>query len=258
MKTRSLPRITACVFLALFLIAGAATAETTDTMETADTTETTETAETAGSTATPAPAPSSLDALAASVDEARATDLEAIVELGTAYSTVNGENGPETVKTAGLTLGNVSLEYALAVIWAPKTGRVALRERASEKSDILKDCLAGRIVAVLTLAGGYTKIVYDGKEGYVRTDCLHFYAPMETNAPTGVLSFNGRATGKTTVNVRLEGDRESRKIGEYKTGTPIAVITAGETWTEIEVKGYRGYVMTKYLTVENVAPQTGE
>ncbi len=255
MKTRNLFRFAACVFLALFLIVGAATAETTDTTETAETTETTETA---GATATPTVAPSSLDALAASVDEAKETDLEAIVELGTAYSTINGENGPETVKTAGLTLGNVSREYALAVIWAPKTGKVALRERASEKSDFIKDCQAGRIVAVLTLAGDYTKIDYDGKEGYVRTDCLHFYAPMETDAATGVLSFNGRATGKTTVNVRLEGDRDSRKIGEYKTGTPIAVITAGETWTEIEVKGYRGFVMTKFLTVEETAPQTEE
>ncbi len=177
------------------------------------------------------------------------SDLENIVELGTAYCSVRTDGGVETVLTSALTLGGVSPEYALAVVWAPSSGKAALRKSATAKGTFIKDCAAGTLVVVLSLAGDYTKIDYLGKKGYVRTDCLRFFPAAAQAAPTGVLSYNGYANGATTVNVRLEGDRKSRKIGAFNTGTPLTVITPGETWTEIEVKGLRGFVMTRYVTV---------
>jgi hypothetical protein len=177
------------------------------------------------------------------------SDIGNIVELGTVYSAVQTEDGVDTVLTSTLTLGGVSSAHALAVVWAPGTGKVALRKSASAKGTFIKDCAAGTLVAVLLLAGEYTKVNYLGKEGYLRTDCLRFYPAAPQEAPTGFLSYNGHTNGATTVNIRLEGNRESRKIGVYQTGTPLTVVTPGEIWTEIELKGQRGFVMTKYVTV---------
>ena len=149
-------------------------------------------------------------------------DIDRITELGLVYSAVTNTDGEtETVRTETLTLGNVSKEYALAEIWAPSTGKVSLRKNPYPKSTVLKVCQAGVLVVVLSLNGEYTEINYKGTQGHIRSDCLHFFAPSASQAQTGLLSYNGYTNGAATINVRLEGDRTSRKIGTYKTGTPV-------------------------------------
>lgn len=169
--------------------------------------------------------------------------------LGTYTSTivVNGES--HDVPTASLQYGSAPEDKRLAIIWAPRTGKASLRSRSGGKGDVLKQCKAGRIVAVLEVGREYSCVNYRGTVGWVLTDALKFHAPGDPSAvETALLAYNGRASGGTTINLRLEED--GRRIGEYRTGTQVIVLGADEEWTHVEVDGHRGYVQSKYLIKE--------
>jgi uncharacterized protein YgiM (DUF1202 family) len=171
-----------------------------------------------------------------------------IVLLGTVYTVVSNGSQMETVPTNSLTFSaSVPADHALAVIWAPRTGRAALRKSASDNAELLKQCKTGRIVIVLEAGKKYTRIIYKDTEGYIRTDCLHFYPASAETVLNGTLSYNGHTNGGTTINIRLEPD--GYVIDDLSTGTAVTVLVQGDKWTEIEVNGIRGYVLNKFLTV---------
>ena len=84
----------------------------------------------------------------------------------------------------------------LATIYAPRTGKASLRQTASSKGTLLKNCKAGTIVSVLAIGNGYTRINYKGTVGYIKTACLKFYGDSESTAH-GVLSYKGNTGGGT-------------------------------------------------------------
>ncbi len=171
-----------------------------------------------------------------------------IKTLGSAISTVSYNGGTYEVLTADLSFGqDVPEDKKLAVIHTPRTGKASLRKSASGDANLLKQCKAGTLVGVLEYGKTYTKINYKNAVGYILTDCLKFHGIAGESVDTGKLIYNGKATGGTTINIRLEADGGSRTIGEFKTGTEVLVIQRGGEWCEIEVNGIRGFVMAKYL-----------
>ena len=172
-----------------------------------------------------------------------------LIRLGVATSTVllNGEE--KEVPTFELDFGSTAeKEKQVAVIHAPKTGKCTLRAKASDSGKALQKCKAGTVVIVLEYGRNFCKISDDGDVGYVQTDCLKWY-DAETEG-TGLLSYNGRTTGSTTINVRNTPSGDSAKIAEWETGTQVEVFGLEKGWYEIEYKGIHGFVMEKFLTVE--------
>ena len=49
------------------------------------------------------------------------------------------------------------------------------------------------------------------------------------------------------LNLREKADAASGSIGKYYNGTPVRVISRSAVWTEVDVLGVHGYMMTKYL-----------
>ena len=170
-----------------------------------------------------------------------------LVQLGGATSTVllNGEE--KEVPTFELDFGSTAeKEKQVAVIHAPKTGKCTLRAKASDSGKALQKCKAGTVVMVLEYGRNWCKISDDGDVGYVQTDCLKWY-DAETE-DTGLLSYNGRTTGSTTINVRNTSSGDSAKIAEWPTGTEVEVFGLENGWYEIEYDGIHGFVMEKFLT----------
>ncbi|MBR6753115.1 MAG: SH3 domain-containing protein, partial [Clostridia bacterium] len=64
------------------------------------------------------------------------------------------------------------------------------------------------------------------------------------------LSYNGRTTGSTTINVRNAASGDSAKIAEWETGTEVEVFGQEKGWYEIEHDGIHGFVMEKFLTLQ--------
>ena len=171
-----------------------------------------------------------------------------IVELGRISSKIQYQGKTVSVSTSDLTFSeNVPENKKLATIYAPRTGKASLRQTASSKGTLLKNCKAGTIVSVLAIGNGYTRINYKGTVGYIKTACLKFYGDSESTAQ-GVLSYKGNTGGGTTVNVRNTPKGDSAKVAEWRTGTEVTILSHENGWYEIEANGMHGYVMEKYVT----------
>lgn len=171
--------------------------------------------------------------------------------LGVKESRIVVDKEEQTVATAELVFETeADADKAIAVIHAPNTGKCSLRKKASTSADVIVKCKAGTVVSVLEYGSKFCKINYDGKVGYVLTSCLKFQESGRELLGTGVLTYNGKATGRTTINVRNSPDGDSAKIAEWKTGTKVQVFALDNGWYEIEYDGVHGYVMQKYLTME--------
>lgn len=171
-----------------------------------------------------------------------------IVELGRTSSKIQYQGKTVSVSTSDLTFSeNVPENKKLATIYAPRTGKASLRQTASSKGTLLKNCKAGTIVSVLAIGNGYTRINYKGTVGYIKTACLKFYGDSESTAQ-GVLSYKGNSGGGTTVNVRNTPKGDSAKVAEWRTGTEVTILSHENGWYEIEANGMHGYVMEKYVT----------
>ena len=171
-----------------------------------------------------------------------------IVELGRTSSKIQYQGKTVSVPTSDLTFSeNVPENKKLATIYAPRTGKASLRQTASSKGTLLKNCKAGTIVSVLAIGNGYTRINYKGTVGYIKTACLKFYGDSESTAQ-GVLSYKGNTGGGTTVNVRNTPKGDSAKVAEWRTGTEVTILSHANGWYEIEAKGIHGYVMDEFLT----------
>ena len=186
--------------------------------------------------------------------ELTATDSEgrtvSIMQLGMHSCTVQLDGNTFTLPTGDLTFAqNVPEENKIAVIHAPRTGKCTLRSTASSNGKALKQCKAGMLAAVLEYGPEYCKI-HDGSEtGYVQTSCLMFYD--NANEPTeGMLTYNGKGTGKTTINIRCAADKGSAKVAEWPTGTTVSVFAYEDGWYRIEYNGVHGFVMEEFLTMD--------
>jgi SH3-like domain-containing protein len=173
--------------------------------------------------------------------------------VGTYQTTVvmNGEK--QAVMTANLTFGeDVPADKALAVAYAPRTGKISLRDSASDSARVAGQLKAGQVVAVMRYGQSYCYVSSGSKSGYAKTASLRFHAPIaeETGAASAQLSYKGKTNGSTTINIRLDADKDSRKIGEFRTGTPVIVLGSANGWTQIEVNGLRGYVMDAFVKLD--------
>ena len=171
-------------------------------------------------------------------------------QLGTTTSKVTYNGTTTEVNTADLVFSSdVPEGKRIAVVYAPNTGKASLRAKASSSADVLKKCKAGTIVSVLEYGKKFCKINYNGSVGYILTSCLQFISPDEQPVGTGVLTYKGKATGRTTINVRNDADGDSAKITEWRTGTEVLVFGKEGKWYEVEANGMRGFVKEEFLTM---------
>ena len=171
--------------------------------------------------------------------------------LGTQESIILVDGEETTVPTSELVFNTeVDADKAIAVIHAPNSGKCSLRKKASKSAGVITKCKAGTVVCVLQYGKQFCKISYNGTTGYVLTSCLKFYGAEPEVIGTGVLTYNGKATDKTTINIRNAADGDSAKIAEWRTGTQVQVFALHDGWYEIEYNGIHGYVMQKFLTIE--------
>lgn len=171
-------------------------------------------------------------------------------KLGVYASVVTNARGEAlTVPTAELTIrGFTDKEHHVAVVSAPRTGAASLREKASGSGKVVASCAAGRIVPVLECTSAtYTKILYDGVEGYIRTDCLIFQDTAKAAVGTGVIHIKDAVDGKDDVTIRNTASKSSSKVAAVPTGTSVNVYGSEGDWYIVEGEGWLGYVQQQYV-----------
>lgn len=171
-------------------------------------------------------------------------------ELGITSSIVYRDGKEATVQTGDLSFTQSTPEgKELAVVYAPKAGYASMRKTANSNGKVVKKIKAGTIVLVLEIGEKWVKIQSQNQIGYIAGNCLHFY-PSDTKAiATGTISYKGKTTVNTMINIRNAADKGSYKVAEWKVGKKVTVLSQTDGWVEIEADGICGYIMEEFISI---------
>lgn len=160
-----------------------------------------------------------------------------MVQPGLLYCLVEADGEELSVPTAALSWEKGEAEHALAIIYAPRSGTATLWQKSSGKEALCK-LKAGSVVLVLEKGGKYTKVLGEGKVGYVITSALNLTDPAEEGSEY-------LTTRKVTL--RLEAKAKGRSLTTIPKGTAVTVLSVEKNWAFVEYEGFAGYVEAKYI-----------
>ncbi len=104
-------------------------------------------------------------------------------------------------------------------------------------------------------AGGWTPVVFNGREAWVAAQYLVSTQPLSHTAEP-----LGTATASATVNIRARGTIFSEILGRLAEGQPVSVL--GESvngWTPVDHAGKQAWISTQYLRLSDTpGPTSGQ
>ena len=122
------------------------------------------------------------------------------------------------------------------------TTTVNVRSSDSEQADKLGKVTGGTKLQVLEQRpNGWTKVDYEGKEGYIKTEFLQA-AESAVGAET-----IGTVTATTNINVRASASETADRLGVLSGGDSAELIGTEGDWSKIKYKGQTGYVKSEYV-----------
>ena len=132
------------------------------------------------------------------------------------------------------------------------TGRLHLREYASQNARSLGLYPNGTRVSAVNLYNGWSYVVVNGMTGYMMTRYLTSVtpiAPTPVTPPSGSYSIMYVSTGNSgRLHLRSYMSIDSMSLGLFPNGTTVYVLANYGTWAKVNVNGLTGYMMTRYLT----------
>ena len=122
------------------------------------------------------------------------------------------------------------------------TTTVNVRSSDSEQADKLGKVAGGTKLQVLEQrANGWTKVDYEGKEGYIKTEFLQL-AESAAGAET-----IGTVTATTNINVRASASETADRLGVLSGGDSAERVGTEGDWSKIRYNGQIGYVKSEYV-----------
>ena len=176
-----------------------------------------------------------------------------LVKLGLTECTVKTAQGDEIVVPSRCLKfsDQTDADHLLGVVYAPRSGEASLRESEGGSAKVIKQAKSGRIVVILQYdAGNFTKISYDGVEGYIRTDCLIFFDGQVAPMGNGILHVKNKMDGSANVTVRADESTSAAKVAAWPAGMNVIVHSGNSKWYLVEYDGWCGHVQAQYLNVE--------
>lgn len=122
------------------------------------------------------------------------------------------------------------------------TTTVNVRSSDSEQADKLGKVSGGTKLQVLEQrSNGWTKVDYEGKEGYIKTE---FLQPAESAAGAETI---GTVTATTNINVRASASETADRLGVLSGGDSAELVGTEGDWSKIKYNGQIGYVKSEYV-----------
>lgn len=122
------------------------------------------------------------------------------------------------------------------------TTTVNVRSSDSEQADKLGKVSGGTKLQVLEQRpNGWTKVDYEGKEGYIKTEFLQL---AESAAGTETI---GTVTATTNINVRASASETADRLGVLSGGDSAELVGTDGDWSKIKYNGQIGYVKSEYV-----------
>lgn len=127
------------------------------------------------------------------------------------------------------------------------TSKVNVRDSASTDGNSLGQLEAGTAVTKYADEGEWSRIDYNGSNGYVKTEFLSTDANAATTTTTAVAS-GTTVTLSSTVNIRESMSETASKVALAYQGEQVTVVESySEGWTKVTYNGETGYIKTEYL-----------
>jgi len=130
------------------------------------------------------------------------------------------------------------------VQYATATTTVNVRSSDSENADKLGKVTGGSKLQILERkVNGWTKVLYEGKEGYIKSEFLEVAESAEGAAVIGSV------TATTNINVRSSASEDGNKLGVLIGGGTADLLANENGWCKIKYEGQVGYVKADYVEV---------
>lgn len=127
--------------------------------------------------------------------------------------------------------------------YAVATTTVNVRNSDSEQADKLGKVAGGTRVQVQEVRlNGWTKIVYEGSDGYIKSE----YLQMEESAEGQEII--GSVTANTNINVRSAASEDAEVLGILPGGESLELLANENGWCKVKYSGKVAYVKSEYVT----------
>lgn len=161
-------------------------------------------------------------------------------------------------------------EVVLVVTKVKTTDVVNVRSSDSIEADKLGKTTKGQVLELVEeRLNGWSKVIFDGKEGYIKSEFLQAeetQMQLSTEVPEGA-SVESAATetgtypkkGKVTdtVNVRKTSSTEADIVGILTKGSDIEILDElNNGWTKINHSNGQAYIKSEFVKIEEAQSQT--
>ena len=127
--------------------------------------------------------------------------------------------------------------------YATATTTVNVRKSDSELADKLGKVSGGTRLQVQEVGlNGWTKVVYEGNDGYIKSEFLN----MEENVAGQQVI--GTVTATANINVRSAATTDAESLGILSGGDSLDLLANEGEWCKVSYEGRIGYVKTEYVT----------
>ena len=122
------------------------------------------------------------------------------------------------------------------------TTTVNVRSSDSEQADKLGKVAGGTKLQLLEQRpNGWTKVDYDGREGYIKAEFLQL-----AESAAGAENI-GTVTATTNINVRASASETADRLGVLSGGDSAELVGTEGDWSKIKYNGQIGYVKSEYV-----------
>lgn len=177
------------------------------------------------------------------VSDVQKSTGEALAAQVAAGEEENGNDGADVNEPTEAPAEAPAQSAAPEVIYAKTTAAVNVRGSDSEQATKVSKVSKGTKVQVLEQRpNGWSKIIYDGQEGFIKSEYLNIAETVDAS------QFIGKVKATTNVKVRSEATTDSEAIGVLVGGDSADLISLEGEWCKIAYDGQIGYVKAEYVT----------
>jgi uncharacterized protein YraI len=127
---------------------------------------------------------------------------------------------------------------------ATANATVNVRVSDSMNADTMGQIRGGETVEILETKGnGWSKISFDGKEGYVKTEYLTLDIDIDSVVTIGTV------TALETLNIRAAASTEGMIMGSFAKGTTARLVSEQDGWCEVVYNNKVVYLSSEYLEI---------
>ena len=158
------------------------------------------------------------------------------------------DSSEETTETSETTSEETQQEEQTPVTETVRaTTTVNVRSSDSETADKLGKVSTGtELTRLESLVNGWSKIIFEGEEGYIKSEFLEVVSTSEGGGNT--TNATEYVTVKENVNIRESASQDADRVALAYQGTRLELIEhMSNGWTKVEYNGEEAYVKSEYV-----------